>query len=251
MFTDSHFEGGQNIDLPKSVHSVQTRISSSHWQVSEIITPQSLVGLRHMGNRRKAEKYSYEVSTERYDIQSRISWYDIQSGVKSSDFSERSVLSRTEFQQPSQIPKVITPKLLTVSEHANNRWKDENVFYNYCVGILVRFQPCRSRFDVIGLLFAVKSELPSVPNFSFWSSLGGVEDCHLSWCFNNMIWCSSYICDCSFLTGVSSRWLYIWGLDRIGITLKPPLTLESHGNFFRSLAHPKAPDRVILSHWFC
>jgi hypothetical protein len=56
-----HFKGGQNFDLPKSLHSVQTRISNSHRQLAEIITPQSLVELRHMGNRRKVEKVSYDV----------------------------------------------------------------------------------------------------------------------------------------------------------------------------------------------
>jgi hypothetical protein len=58
------FEGGQNFDLPKSLHSVQTLISSSQRQLSEIITPQSLVRFRHRGNRQKAEKDSYEDGIE-------------------------------------------------------------------------------------------------------------------------------------------------------------------------------------------
>jgi hypothetical protein len=64
----SHFESGQHFDLPKSVHSLQTRIFSSHWQLSEIITPQSLVRLRHMGNRWKAEKDRYEVGIQYFLI---------------------------------------------------------------------------------------------------------------------------------------------------------------------------------------
>jgi hypothetical protein len=59
-----HFEGGQNFDLSKSLYSVQTRISNSHRQLSEIITAQLLVGLRHMVNHRKAEKVRYDVGIE-------------------------------------------------------------------------------------------------------------------------------------------------------------------------------------------
>jgi hypothetical protein len=39
--------------------------------------------------------------------------------------------------------KVITPEPLIVFRCASNHWKDEKVFYNYCIGLLVRFQPCR------------------------------------------------------------------------------------------------------------
>jgi hypothetical protein len=63
-FWGFHFEGGQNFNLLKSLHSVQTCISSSHRQISEIVTPQSLVGLRHMSNCQKAEKVSYDVGIE-------------------------------------------------------------------------------------------------------------------------------------------------------------------------------------------
>jgi hypothetical protein len=52
-----------------------------------------------MGNRRKAETDSYEVGIL------KISWDDIQSGVKSTDFPGRSILSRTEFQQPVNFKK--------------------------------------------------------------------------------------------------------------------------------------------------
>jgi hypothetical protein len=59
-----HFEGGQNFDLLKSLHSIQTHISGSHRQLSKIITPQSLVELGHMGNHRKAENVNYDVGIE-------------------------------------------------------------------------------------------------------------------------------------------------------------------------------------------
>jgi hypothetical protein len=59
-----HFEGGQNFKLLKSLYSVLNRISSSHQRLPEIVNPESLVGLRHMGSRRKAEKVGYDVGIE-------------------------------------------------------------------------------------------------------------------------------------------------------------------------------------------
>jgi hypothetical protein len=50
-----HFEGGQNFELLKSLYSVLNRISSSHRRLSEIVNPESLVGLGHMGIGQKAE----------------------------------------------------------------------------------------------------------------------------------------------------------------------------------------------------
>jgi hypothetical protein len=58
-----HFEGGQNFDLPKSLIQSKPKISSSHRQLSEIIT-QSLVRLRHMNSRRKAEEVSYDANVQ-------------------------------------------------------------------------------------------------------------------------------------------------------------------------------------------
>jgi hypothetical protein len=63
-FLSFHFEDGQNFELLKSLHSVQKQISISHWQLSEIVTPESLVGLRHMGNRWKFEKVIYDVGIQ-------------------------------------------------------------------------------------------------------------------------------------------------------------------------------------------
>jgi hypothetical protein len=39
----------------------------------------------------------------------------------------------------ADVLKHITSKPLTVSGHASNHWKDEKVFYNYCIGLMVRF----------------------------------------------------------------------------------------------------------------
>jgi hypothetical protein len=58
-----------------------------------------------MGICQKAEKVGYNVGIEGFR-------YGIQIGVKSSDSLGRSILPRTEFQQPRQLPKVITPNPL-------------------------------------------------------------------------------------------------------------------------------------------
>jgi hypothetical protein len=42
------------------------------------------------------------------------------------------------FSSPTNFQKT-TSKPLIVSRHANNHWKEEKVFYNPCVGIMVRF----------------------------------------------------------------------------------------------------------------
>jgi hypothetical protein len=63
----------------------------------------------------------------------------MQIGVESPDFSGCSILSRTEFQQPGQIQKVISPKPLVISGCEDNHWEEERLFYNYCNGLSVRF----------------------------------------------------------------------------------------------------------------
>jgi hypothetical protein len=68
-----HFEDGQNFDLPKSLHSVQTQITNSHRELSEVITPQSLVRLKHMGNRQKVEKVIYDVGIKGF-LRLQLNW---------------------------------------------------------------------------------------------------------------------------------------------------------------------------------
>jgi hypothetical protein len=63
----------------------------------------------------------------------------IRFGVKSPDFVGYPILSRTEFQQPGQHQKAITPKLLIVSRCANKRWKDEKLPYISSVELQVKF----------------------------------------------------------------------------------------------------------------
>jgi hypothetical protein len=47
-------------------------------------------------------------------------------------------MTRTEFQQPGQLQKDVTPKPLIVSRCANNRWKDEKPLYIFSVELQVR-----------------------------------------------------------------------------------------------------------------
>jgi hypothetical protein len=53
-----------NSEVAKPFPSIQTKISSSHQQISTIITSESLVGLRHMGSRQKSEKVSYNIGIQ-------------------------------------------------------------------------------------------------------------------------------------------------------------------------------------------
>jgi hypothetical protein len=95
-----------------------------------------------------------------------VSWDCIQSGVKSSDFMGYLILSRTDFQQPGQFQKAVTPKPPIISRCESNRWKDEKVFYNYCIGLLVRFQPCQ--FQIWCFLTAIHSQVRiDIGNWNF------------------------------------------------------------------------------------
>jgi hypothetical protein len=67
-FLSSNCEDGQNFELLKSIHLIHNRISSRHPQLIEIITPELLVGLRCMCNRRKAEKVHYDIGIEEFLI---------------------------------------------------------------------------------------------------------------------------------------------------------------------------------------
>jgi hypothetical protein len=49
-------------------------------------------------------------------------------------------LSAQPYSSLVNVQKFITPKPFIVSRRANNHWKEERDFYNYCIGLLVRFQ---------------------------------------------------------------------------------------------------------------
>jgi hypothetical protein len=126
-------------------------------------------------------------------LELKVSWDYILIGVKCSDFSRGSILSRTEFQQPDQLPKFITPEPLIVSPSVNNCWKEGKVFYDSCTHLLVRFSLEQSQNWNSWLLLAVKQELTSMPNIFVWCPVGRIKDDHFTWSSSSMRWCSSYI----------------------------------------------------------
>jgi hypothetical protein len=63
--------------------------------------------------------------------------------LKSLKFSVSSNLISPEFQQSGRLRNCITPRPLILSGRVNNRWKEERVFYKYCMGLRVRFQICQ------------------------------------------------------------------------------------------------------------
>jgi hypothetical protein len=87
-----------NSEVKKSRHSVQIKIFSSSQQLSVIATPESLIRLRHMGSHRKDEKVSRNVGMGGFQ-RWHLNWAHV------ADFSECSILSRTEFQQPTNFQK--------------------------------------------------------------------------------------------------------------------------------------------------
>jgi hypothetical protein len=126
----------------------------------------------------------------------KVYWDYIRIWVKSSDISGCLVLYRTEFQQPGSASKTITPKPLIISGHANNRWKEEKVFYNSCIGLLVIFPSEQSQICTLWLLLTVKSSSTSVPMFSIVVLLVDWA-CPLAMVFHWHAWSSDYIHGCS------------------------------------------------------
>jgi hypothetical protein len=50
-----------------------------------------------------------------------------------------SILSVQTYSSLADVQKLITLRPFIVSGRVNNRWKDERVFYNYCIGLPVIF----------------------------------------------------------------------------------------------------------------
>jgi hypothetical protein len=102
---------------------------------SKIITPQSLVGLSHMGNHRKAENVFRNDIIGRF---LRLYWI---LGQRFRFLKITQLCSAQKMQQSGRLQNCITPKLLIISGNINNSWKYEKVFYNSFNYILFRFQP--------------------------------------------------------------------------------------------------------------
>jgi hypothetical protein len=145
----------------------------------------------------------------------------------------------------ADVQKFITLKPFIVSRHKNNRWKEERVFYNYCIGLPVRFQTCQHQNLIFWLLIAVKSDLTSVSEIFFLK---------FSWCIQG--WTPVMVLqhhDGTFILFmlVSTRVLYLWLLNCVGIILNAPWTPLNHMVSLLSLSPiRKAPDRVSHSYWF-
>jgi hypothetical protein len=93
--------------------------------------------------------------------------------VKNIVFLGGSSLSAQTYSSSVDVQKFATLRLFIVSKRANNRWKEERVFYNYCIRIPIRFQVCQYQNWIFWLLLTVKSDLMSVSEifvlkFSWW-----------------------------------------------------------------------------------
>jgi hypothetical protein len=117
----------------------------------------------------------------------QVFWDDNVSVVKNAVFPSSSSLSAQAYSSLADVSKFITLKLFIISRHVNDRWKEERVLYNYCIGLSIRFQTCQCQNWIFWLLLAVESELSLVSKLSFLSFLGGSKDGHPSWCFNIMM----------------------------------------------------------------
>jgi hypothetical protein len=99
---------------------------------STVITPESLIGLRHMGSRQEAEKVSYDVGIEGF-LRWLLNWGQNRRFLIMFNFTQ----NRTS--AADQLPKVITPKLLILSCCTNNHLKAEKVLHDFPILPLVWF----------------------------------------------------------------------------------------------------------------
>jgi hypothetical protein len=76
----------------------------------------------------------------------QVFWDDNASMVKNAVFPGGSSLSAQTYSSLADVQKFITLRSFIVSGCVNNRWKEERVFYNYCIGIMVIFSA--ERFQI-------------------------------------------------------------------------------------------------------
>lgn len=125
--------------------------------------------------------------------------------VKKSIYLRLFNLSRTAFQLPRHLPRIVTLKPSTVWGCGVNRRKAEKVFHVFGIQPMVIFLSGLSQFCNFWLLLTVKSPLKSALKVSFWCLLGGFNDSHLPWSFSSMRWCSSCLRNCSSRKMMSTR----------------------------------------------
>jgi hypothetical protein len=73
----------------------------------------------------------------------QVSRDDSASRVKNAVVPDSSSLSAQAYSSLADVQKIITLRPFIVSVHINNRWKEERVRYNYCIGLPVRLQTCQ------------------------------------------------------------------------------------------------------------
>jgi hypothetical protein len=66
--------------------------------------------------------------------------------VKNAVSPGGSSLSAQTYSSSADAQKFLTLRTFIISGRVNNCWKEERVFYNYCIGLPVRFQ-ARQRLD--------------------------------------------------------------------------------------------------------
>jgi hypothetical protein len=104
--------------------------------VPTIITSSLFIRLEHTSNNWKVRKLTTSLILH-------IVWDDKASVVKKAVFRGGSSLSAQTYSSLANVQKFITLRTVIVSGRVNNRWKEEKVFYNVCIGLLVRFQACQ------------------------------------------------------------------------------------------------------------
>jgi hypothetical protein len=147
----------------------------------------------------RAYKYPSE-SLERYLHLHQWNFLEIPFGLgsKAKIYQNTQICSAQKFQLSGWLENFITPKLFILSGIKITVGKRRKYSINLVFSSWSDSSHISTRIEFFWLLVTVKSDLTSVPTFLFWSFLGGFEKAHLSWYFHGMMWCLSYICDCSF-----------------------------------------------------
>jgi hypothetical protein len=100
--------------------------------VPTIITSSMFIGFECMSMTKKLRKLATSLLL-------RVFWDSTWTRLKTLKFLDCSNLICPKIQQPNQLQKVVTPKLLIVSRCANNCWKGEKLFYMFSAELQVRF----------------------------------------------------------------------------------------------------------------
>jgi hypothetical protein len=203
-----------------------------------IITSSLFIGFEYMSSKWKLRKLATSLVLW-------VFWDDNVSVVQKAVFPRGSSLSAQTYGSSTDVQKFITLRLFIVSRCTNNRWKQERVFYNYYIGLLVRFQTCQRWNLIFYLLLTVKLDLTSMSEMFIFK---------FSWWIHG--WTPIVVLqhrDGVFIlfSLVSTRALYFWLLNCVGITMKAPWTPLNHMVTLPPLSPIRmAPDRVTHSHWF-